>query len=178
MLKKKPTTRQSHYYQRHHLSCLGYVHTIADSFWCRHEKLSGILWCEHLHVSDMCVTHQSRDWRCAASLRYRNRAKVTIILICEQRSIWYGVSAGGAKAIRFCVNIVPRWRNAVIISVLRLPSTDSVVSTIPWIHWNPLGHWSFATQLLRKPFYIVHKICRGTQRQFSGKYLFGRRFEI
>ena len=42
--------------------------------------------------------------------------------------------------------------------VLRLPSTDSVLPTIPWIHWNPFCRWSLATQLLRKACYIVYKI--------------------
>ena len=56
----------------------------------------------------MCVTHQSRDRHCASSLRYRNRAKVTIILICEQTPYLVGVRVGGAKETQFSVNIVLR----------------------------------------------------------------------
>ena len=73
-------------------------------------------------------THLLRDRRCAASLHYRNRAKVTLLFLFVNRSpIWIGVRAGGAIDTQFSVNqeligsrvnIVPRWlfwRNAVLI---------------------------------------------------------------
>ena len=45
-----------------------------------------------------------RDRRGAASLSYRNRTATTV-LMCEQKPIRYGFRAG-AKAIRYCLNIV------------------------------------------------------------------------
>ena len=40
---------------------------------------------------------------CTVSLRYRNRAEITV-LMCKQKHIWFGFRAGGI-AIRYCVNI-------------------------------------------------------------------------
>ena len=50
------------------------------------------------------VTFHVRDRRGKASLRYRNRTATTV-LMCEQNPIWYGFRTG-AKAIRYCLNIV------------------------------------------------------------------------
>jgi len=43
----------------------------------RHQKLSGMVW-----IAIRYVTHHFRDRRGAASLRYRNRAEITV-LMCE-----------------------------------------------------------------------------------------------
>ena len=70
----------------------------TDSFLCRQEKFSCIVWTPIRYV-----TLHFRDPRGAASLRYRKRAKSPFW--CVNRSlIRYGFYAG-AKAIRFCVNI-------------------------------------------------------------------------
>ena len=53
---------------------LGYVHTIADSFSFRHQKLSAMVWIPFLYV-----TLHFRDRRDAASLRHKNRAKITVM---------------------------------------------------------------------------------------------------
>ena len=54
-------------------------------FLCRHEKLSVIVWPPIRYVTLHC-----RDWRGAASLRYRNRAEITV-LMCEQKPypVWF-----------------------------------------------------------------------------------------
>ena len=57
---------------------LGYVHTIADIFPCRYEKLPSIVWTPIRYV-----TLHFRNRRETASLRYRNRAEITVVT-CEQ----------------------------------------------------------------------------------------------
>ena len=70
----------------------------TDSFLCRQEKFSCIVWTPIRYV-----TLHFRDPRGAASLRYRKRAKSPFW--CVNRSlIRYGFCTG-AKGIRFCVNI-------------------------------------------------------------------------
>ena len=63
----------------------GYVHTMPDIFSCRHQRRQPV------HTAPKCgikpiqyVTLHFRDPRGAASLRYRNRAKVTVVM-CEQK---------------------------------------------------------------------------------------------
>ena len=65
--------------------CLGFVDTILDSFSCRYEKLSCIVWTPIRYVN-----LRFRDRRGADSLRYRNRAKITV-LMCEQKPypVWF-----------------------------------------------------------------------------------------
>ena len=53
----------------------GYVYTLPDNFSCRHESMN---------TYPICVTRHFRLQRGAASLRYRNRAEITV-LMCEQR---------------------------------------------------------------------------------------------
>ena len=62
------------------------------------QKLSGIV-----STPIRYVTPHFRDRRGAASLRYWNRAPITV-LMCEQNPypVWFGA---GAKAIRYGVNI-------------------------------------------------------------------------
>lgn len=64
---------------------LGYIHTIGDSFSCRHEKLSAMvrtfIWYVPLHFGDRGG---------AASLRNRNCTEIAV-LMCEQRPrpVWF-----------------------------------------------------------------------------------------
>ena len=84
----------------------GNVHIIPDGLSRRHEKLSVIVW-----TPIRCATLHFRDRRGAASLRYRNHAKIPFLL-SEQKPlsglpvIWYGFRAGAcAKATQYGVNI-------------------------------------------------------------------------
>ena len=54
---------------------LGYVNTILDSFLCRHENLSRIVWTPLRYM-----TLHFRDRRDTASFRYRNRAEITVFI--------------------------------------------------------------------------------------------------
>ena len=58
---------------------LGFDHTRPDSFLCRHETFSGIVWTPIRYV-----TPHFRDRHSTASLRYRNRVEITV-LICQQK---------------------------------------------------------------------------------------------
>ena len=55
---------------------LGYVYTITNSCSFRHEKLSSIVWTPIRYV-----TLHLRDRRGPASLRYKNRAEITILKV-------------------------------------------------------------------------------------------------
>ena len=70
----------------------------TDSFLCRHEKFSGIVWTPIWYV-----TLHFRDPRGAASL-VTEIAMKSAFLFVNRSLIRYGFYAG-AKAIRFCVNI-------------------------------------------------------------------------
>ena len=72
---------------------LDYFHTIPNRFSGRHETLSCIVLTPIRYV-----TLHFRDRRCAASLRYRNRAEIT------EARFRYGFRAG-AKSVRWTVNI-------------------------------------------------------------------------
>ena len=75
-----------------------YVHTIPDSFACRHVQLSGVVWTPIRYV-----TLHLRDRRGAALLSYRYRPENTVVCV-NRGPIQYGFHAG-AKAIRYSVNI-------------------------------------------------------------------------
>ena len=77
---------------------LGFDHTRPDSFLCRHETFSGIVWTPIWYV-----TLHFRDPHGAASLRYRKRAKSPFL--CVNRSPVRNGLCAGVKAIRFSVNI-------------------------------------------------------------------------
>ena len=64
---------------------LGCDHTRPDSFLCRHEKFSGIVWTPIWYVT----LHFKRSARCSFA-RYRNRAEISV-LICEQKPypLWF-----------------------------------------------------------------------------------------
>ena len=70
----------------------------TDSFLCRQEKFSCILWTPIWYV-----TLHFRDPRGAASLRYRKRAKSPFS--CVNRNPVRNGFYAGVKAIRFCVYI-------------------------------------------------------------------------
>ena len=57
----------------------------TDSFLCRHEKFSGIVWTPIRYVT----LHFKRSARCSFA-RYRNRAEISV-LICEQKPypLWF-----------------------------------------------------------------------------------------
>ena len=57
----------------------GYVQNIPDNFTCGHQKRSGMT-----STPIQYVRRHFRDRRSAASLRYRNRAEITV-LICGQK---------------------------------------------------------------------------------------------
>ena len=86
---KGPTNRERN---------LGCDRTRPDSFLCRQEKFSCIVWTPIWYV-----TLHFRDPRGAASLRYRKRAKSPFL--CVNRNPVRNGFCAGVKAIRFCVNI-------------------------------------------------------------------------
>ena len=62
-----------------------YTHYILDSFSCRHEKLSSIVWTPIRYV-----TLHFRDQRGAASLRYRNSAAKTVLMrVQKPYPVWF-----------------------------------------------------------------------------------------
>ena len=72
---------------------LGFVNIIADSFSYRHEQNSfSVVWTPIRYV-----TLHFRDRRGVASLRYSNRAEITV-LMCEQKPypVWFQPRSQGS----------------------------------------------------------------------------------
>ena len=74
-----------HHKQRQRFEHLGYVQTKPDRFSRRHRKLCCVMWTPIRYG-----THHFRDRGDAASIRFRNRAEITV-LMCEQKplSVWF-----------------------------------------------------------------------------------------
>ena len=74
-----------HHKQQHNFEHLGYIQTKPDSISCRHRRLCCVVWTPIRYG-----THHFRDRGDAASIRYRNRAEITV-LMCEQKpfSVWF-----------------------------------------------------------------------------------------
>lgn len=72
----------------------GYIHTIQPELVVPTRKIIGCSMNTYPIHMWHDVTLEFRDRHSVSSLRYRNRAKITI-LMCEQRSpVWYGFRAG------------------------------------------------------------------------------------
>ena len=98
---------------------LGYLHALSDSFSCRREMQSVIVWPPIRYVTPG-----------AASLRYRNRAEI-FVLICEQKPypLWFSIRRKSYPV---------KGENSLNLTLptIMLPNTSSSsddITTRPWV---------------------------------------------
>ena len=111
---------------------LGYVHTKADSFSCRHQKLFAMVWIPFLYV-----TLHFRDRRDAASLRHKNRAKITVMSEQKQYPVWF-----------LCLReIYPVQREHSLVYMVEKKLSLKTCKPWPMRLQGLMGIWSLAKQI-------------------------------